>query len=195
MSKWTNFNDAEDQTFYTLIPHRTIAKVVMLIKKGGYVTSEFLGGYATKSDSTGSVYLACEFVILNGEYENRKIWGYIGLHSDNSEKYGEIGRTMIKAILNSAYSIHPKDNSPDAVKQREIKNFADLDNLEFIAEITINDKGQNPKNEIKTIITPDHAKYIEYMDSRNSKVKVKINYNQPKTEKKNEKFVGDEVPF
>jgi len=196
MSKWTNFNDAEDQTFYTLIPHKTIAKVVMLIKKGGYVTPEFPDGYATKSNSTSSVYLACEFVILNGEYENRKIWSYIGLHSDNSEKYGEIGRSTIKAILNSAYSIHPKDNSPDAVKQRGVKSFADLDNLEFVAEITINGKGQNQKNEIKTIITPDHPKYTEYMDSRNSKVKVKINYyNQPKPERKNEKFIGDELPF
>jgi len=195
MNKWNNFNDAEDQTFYTLIPHRTIAKVVMLIKKGGYVTSEFPDGYATKSDSTGSVYLASEFVILNGEYENRKIWSYIGLHSDKSPKYGEIGRSTIKAILNSAYSIHPKDNSSDAVKQREIKSFADLDNLEFVAEITINDKGQKPKNEIKTIITPDHPKYTEYMDSRNSKVKAKINYNQPKPEKKNERFISDEIPF
>lgn len=194
MSKWTNFNDAEDQTSYALIPHRTIAKVVMLIKKGGYVAPEFPDGYATKSDSKGSVYLACEFVVLNGEYENRKIWSYVGLHSDNP-KYGEIGRSMIKAILNSAYSIHPKDNSPEAVKQREIKGFADLDNLEFVAEITINGKGQNPKNEIKTIITPDHPKYTEYMDSRNSKVKVQMNYNQPKPERKNEKFTGDELPF
>ena len=193
-NKWNNFNDAEDQKFYTLIPHKTIAKVVMLIKKGGYITKEFPDGYATKSDSTGSVYLACEFVVLNGQYEHRKIWSNIGLHSNN-EKYGEIGRSMIKAILNSAYSIHPKDNSSDAVKQREIKSFADLDNLEFVAEITINDKGQNPKNEIKTIITPDHPKYTECMDSRNSKVKVKINYSAPKPREKNEKFVGDEIPF
>ena len=33
MTKWNNFNDAEDQMSYELIPHKTIAKVVMLIKK------------------------------------------------------------------------------------------------------------------------------------------------------------------
>ena len=195
MSKWNNFNDAKEQTSFALIPHKTIAKVAIVIKKGGYITPEFPDGYATKSKTANVVYLACEFVVLSGEYENRKIWSNIGLHSDNSEKYGEIGRSMIKAILNSAYSIHPKDNSSDAVKQREIKSFADLDNLEFVAEITINDKGQNPKNEIKTIITPDHPKYTECMDSRNSKVKVKINYSAPKPREKNEKFVGDEIPF
>lgn len=194
-NKWTDFNDAKDQVSYELIPHKTIAKVTMIVKKGGYVTPRFPDGYATKSNSTNTVYLACEFVILNEPYEHRKIWGYIGLHSETSDKYAEIGRSMIKAILNSAYSIHPKDNSTTAIKQREIKSFADLDNLEFVAEIIINDRGQNPKNEIKTIITPDHPKYTEYMDSRNSKVKVKINYSQAKPEKKAKEFVSDEIPF
>ncbi len=33
MSKWNNFNDAEDQMSYELIPHKTIAKVRLLLKK------------------------------------------------------------------------------------------------------------------------------------------------------------------
>jgi len=195
MSKWNNFNDAEDQMSYELIPHKTIAKVRLLLKKGNHVTKEFPDGWATKSKAGTCVYLACEFVILGGEYENRKVWSNIGLHSDNSSLYAEIGRSTIKAILNSAHGLHKTDKSPEAEKQREIKSFADLDNLEFVAEITINDKGKSPKNEIKTIITPDHPKYTEYMDSRNSKVKVKINYNLPKPERKSEKFISDEVPF
>jgi len=195
MTKWNNFNDAEDQMSYELIPHKTIAKVQLILKKGDHVTKEFPDGWATKSKSGTSIYLACEFVILGGEYENRKVWSNIGLHSDNSDKYGEIGRSMIKAILNSANSLHSKDKSPEAEKQRQIKSFADLDNLICVAEVTINDKGDSPRNEIKTIITPDHAKYSEYMDSRNSKVKVKIDYNQSKPEKKNERFIGDEIPF
>jgi hypothetical protein len=81
---------------------------------------------------------------------------------------------MIKAILNSANSLHSKDKSPEAEKQRQIKSFADLDNLQVVAEITINDKGDKPLNEIKTIITPDHAKYSEYMDERSGKFP--INY-------------------
>jgi len=190
-NKWNNFNDAEDQKFYTLIPHRTIAKVVMLIKKGGYITKEFPDGYATKSDSTDSVYLACEFVVLSGEYENRKIWSNIGLHSDNSEKYGEIGRSMIKAILNSARGLHSKDKSPEAEKQRQIKSFADLDNLQVVAEITINDQGDQPRNEIKTIITPDHIEYIEFMKENSSKLPTGLaNSKQSAAE-----LISDEIPF
>ena len=193
MNKWNNFNDAEDQLSYELIPHKTIAKVTMTIKKGNHITKEWPDGYATLSKAGTSLYLACEFVILGGEYENRKIWSNIGLHSDNSEKYGEIGRSMIKAILNSAYSLHSKDKSPEASSQRQIKSFSDLDNLICVAEVTINDKGDSPRNEIKTILTPDHAKYSEYMDERSGKFP--INTKVASNKQANDPFTGDELPF
>ena len=193
MTKWNNFNDAEDQMSYELIPHKTIAKVRLLIKKGNHVTKEWPDGYASLSKSGACVYLACEFVILGGEYENRKVWSNIGLHSDNSEKYGQIGRSMIKAILNSASSLYSKDKSPEAEKQRQIKSFADLDNLICVAEITINDKGESPRNEIKTIITPDHARYSEFMNERSGKFP--INYGVAGSQQKSNELISDEVPF
>ena len=193
MSKWNNFNDAEDQMSYELIPHKTIAKVRLLLKKGNHVTKEWPDGWATKSKSGTCVYLACEFVILSGEYENRKVWSNIGLHSDNSEKYGEIGRSMIKAILNSARGLHSKDKSPEAEKQRQIKSFADLDNLQIVAEITIKTSGDQPRNEIKTIITPDHARYSEFMDERSGKFP--INYGVAGSQQQSSELTSDEVPF
>jgi hypothetical protein len=193
MSRWNNFNDAEEQMSYELIPHKTIAKVRLLLKKGNHVTNEFPDGFATKSKSGGSIYLACEFVVLSGPYENRKIWSNIGLHSDTSPKYAEIGRGMIKAILNSAHSLHSTDKSPEASSQRQIRSFADLDNLVCVAEITINDKGDQPRNEIKTIITPDHAKYSEYMDDRSGKFP--INYGVAGSQQQSSELTSDEVPF
>jgi len=193
MSKWNNFNDAEDQMSYELIPHKTIAKVRLLLKKGNHVTKEWPEGYATKSKAGTCVYLACEFVVLSGEYENRKVWSNIGLHSDNSEKYGEIGRSMIKAILNSARGLHSKDKSPEAEKQRQIKSFADLDNLICVAEITINDQGDKPRNEIKTIITSDHARYNEFMDERSGKFP--INYKKVGDKQTDDAFEEDKLPW
>ena len=191
MTKWNNFNDAEDQISYELIPHKTIAKVRLMLKKGNHTTKEWPDGYATLSKSGSSVYLACEFVILEGEYENRKIWSNIGLHSDNSPLYAEIGRSMIKAILNSARGLHSKDKSLEAEKQRQIKSFADLDNLICVAEITINDKGDKPCNEIKTIITPDHIEYIEFMKENSSKLPTGLaNSKQSAAE-----LISDEIPF
>lgn len=194
MSKWTNFNDVEEQMSYELIPHKTIAKVRLLIKKGNHVTNEFTDGYATLSKAGTSIYLACEFVILSGEFEHRKVWSNIGLHSDNSPKYGEIGRSTIKAILDSAHSLHPADRSPEAEKQRTIKSFADIHGLACLAEITINDKGDMPpRNEIKTFITPANSIYNDYMDEKSGKHV--INYQQIAKNQMVEEIISDELPF
>ena len=193
MSKWTNFNDAEEQMSYELIPHKTIAKVRLLIKKGNHVTDEFKDGYATLSKAGSSIYLACEFVILSGEFEHRKIWSNIGLHSDNSPKYAEIGRSTIKAILDSAHSLHPADKSPEAEKQRTIKSFADIHGLACLAEITINDKGDMPRNEIKTFITPANPIYNDYMEEKSGKHA--INYKQTAKNQIVEEIISDELPF
>jgi hypothetical protein len=191
MTKWTNFNDAEDQMSYELIPHKTIAKVTMTIKKGNHVTQEWPDGYATLSKAGTSVYLACEFVVLSGQYENRKVWSNIGLHSDKSTLYAEIGRDTIRAILNSAHGLHSKDKSPEAEKLRTIRSFADLDNLICVAEITINAQGDKPRNEIKTIITPDHIEYIEFMKENSSKLPTGLaNSKQSAGE-----LISDEIPF
>jgi len=191
MTKWTNFNDARDQVSYELIPHKTIAKVRLLLKKGNHVTQEFPDGYATLSKAGSSIYLACEFVILSGEYENRKIWNNIGLHSDKSTLYAEIGRDTIRAILNSVRGLHSKDKSPEAEKQRQIKSFADLDNLQVVAEITINAQGDKPRNEIKTIITPDHIEYIEFMKENSSKLPTGL----ANSKQSAAKLISDEIPF
>jgi len=192
MSKWTNFNDAEEQISYELIPHKTIAKVRLLIKKGNHVTDEFKDGYATLSKAGTSIYLACEFVILSGEFEHRKIWSNIGLHSDNSPKYAEIGRSTIKAILDSAHSLHPADKSPEAEKQRTIKSFADIHGLVCLAEITINDKGDMPRNEIKTFITPANPIYNDYMNEQSGKHAINYGVANKQTD---DELVSDELPF
>ncbi len=70
MSAWNDFNDAEQQQTFDLIPKGTVAKVRMTIKPGGYddPNQGWGGGYATQSFDTGSIYLSCEFVILEGEF-------------------------------------------------------------------------------------------------------------------------------
>lgn len=157
-----DFNNSENQSNFDLIPNNTLAKVRMSLKPGGYDDQNqgWVGGYATKNDSTGSIYLSCEFVILEGEYVRRKVWGIIGLHSNKGAEWGNMGRSFIKAILNSARGFSESDNSPAAQNARKINGIGDLDGIEFVAKITTRkDQNEEIRNEIRFAITPDHKDY------------------------------------
>ena len=77
-----------------------------------------------------------------------------------------MGRAHIRAILESAKGINPKDMSEIAQKARTIESFADLNNLDVVIKIGIeHDKnGIYPdKNRVLAIITPEHISYSEFM--------------------------------
>ncbi len=161
-----DFNNSENQSSFDLIPNNTLAKVRMSIKPGGYddPNQGWVGGYATKNDATGSIYLSCEFIILEGEYAKRKVWGILGLHSNKGPEWGNMGRSFIKAILNSARGFSESDNSPAAQSARKINGIGDLDGIEFVAKITTKkDQNEELKNEIRFAITPDNKDYKSLM--------------------------------
>ena len=163
---WNDFNNTESQQNFDVIPNNMIAKVRMSIKPGGYddANQGWLGGYATRNADTGSIYLSCEFVVLEGEYARRKVWSMIGLHSNKGPEWGNIGRSFIKAILNSARGFSESDNSPQAQNARKINGLADLDGIEFVAKITTKkDQNDELRNEIRFAIAPDHKDYKAVM--------------------------------
>lgn len=163
---WADFNDAQDQQSYDLIPKGTLARVRMTIKPGGFDSPEhgWTGGYATQSDKTGSVYLNAEFVVTEGEFTRRKVWSLIGLYSPKGPEWANIGRSFVRAILNSSRNLHPQDNGPQATAARRIQGFADLDGIEFLAKIDVEqDQNGQPKNAIKVAIQPDHKDYARLM--------------------------------
>ena len=78
-----DFNTADQQQSFDLIPKGTLARVRMSIKPGGFddASQGWTGGWATRSQDTGAVYLACEGVVMQGPFARRKVWWNIGLHS------------------------------------------------------------------------------------------------------------------
>ena len=161
-----DFNSAAEQSSYDLIPKGTVVRVRMTIKPGGYddPSQGWTGGYATRSMTTGSVYLNCEFVVLDGPFARRKMWSLIGLYSAKGAEWTNMGRTFIKAILNSARGINPNDSSPAAQNARRISGFADLEGIEFVGKVDW-DKDQNgqDKSVVKSAITPEHKDYAALM--------------------------------
>lgn len=166
-NNWNDFNDAESQqSGFDLIPKGSIVPVRMTLKPGGYddPSQGWGGGYATESFDTGSIYLAAEFVVTSGDHAKRKMWSNIGLHSQKGPTWGQMGRSFIRAALNSARNVHPQDNSPQAAAARRIQGFHELDGLEFLARVDIekDGKGQD-RNVVKVAVEPDHPDYAKYM--------------------------------
>lgn len=164
-----NYADAEPQINYDIIPDKTLAKVRMTIKHGGYndETKGWTDGFATKKENTGSVYLDTEFTVIEGPYANRKVWSLIGLHSMKGERYAKIGKSFIRGIIESAYYIDPEDKSATANKVRSIDSFAELDGIIFAAKIDVEtDKEGKEKNKINFAITKGHKEYINIMGEK-----------------------------
>lgn len=164
MSAWNDFNDAEQQQSFDLIPKGTVAKVRMTLKPGGYddPSQGWTGGYATQSFDTGSIFLACEFVVLEGEFARRKLWSNVGLYSAKGDAWGNMGRSFVRAALNSARNIRPQDNSPQAASARRIAGFQELDGLEFVARIDVEKDGRGDlRNVIKMAVEPDQPEYAK----------------------------------
>ncbi|ALK09026.1 hypothetical protein [Blastochloris viridis] len=160
---WNDFNDAQSNT--NLIPKGTLAKVRLSIRPGGFndPAQGWTGGYATRG-TTGSVYLSGEFTVLEGSYARRKVFTLIGLYSPKGPDWGNMGRSLIRGMLNSARGISDKDTSAQAQAARRISGFADLDGLEFVAKIDIGtDTNGEEKNEIRAAVTPDHKDYPAIM--------------------------------
>jgi hypothetical protein len=165
MGSWNDFNDAKQTS--NIIPKGTLAKVRVTIRPGGHddPSQGWTGGYAT-CGTTGSVYLSIEYMVLEGPFAKRKVFGMIGLYSAKGPDWANMGRGLARAILNSARGIADKDNSPQAQAARRISGFGDLDGLEFIARIDVGtDSNGDDKNEIRTAVTPDHREYAALMGS------------------------------
>jgi hypothetical protein len=166
-ASWNDFNDAEaQQGGFELIPRGTTVPVRMTIKPGGFDNQSqgWTGGYATQSFDTGAVYLACEFVVTSGPFAKRKLWSNVGLHSPKGPIWAQMGRSFIRALLNSARNVNPQDNSPQAAAARRIHSFADLDGIEFLARVDVekDSKGQD-RNVVKVAVEPDHPDYAKLM--------------------------------
>ena len=160
---WNDFNDARQNA--NLIPKGTIAKVRLTLRPGGFddASQGWTGGYA-KRGATGSVYLDTEYTVLEGPFAKRKIWSMIGLYSPSGPNWSNMGRSLLRGILNSARGLSDKDNSSEAQNARRISGFADLDGIEFVARIDIgHDSNGEDKNEIRQAVTRDHKDYSAVM--------------------------------
>jgi hypothetical protein len=167
-----NYDDVDEleqqaKAEYSLIPKGTMAKVAMTIERGGYnnPARKWTDGFATHNPDSGSVYLKVRFVVLEGQYAKRKIWGKIGLHSEKSDRWGRMGEEFAKGIVRSARRIELVDKSLDARNARKVRSLAELDGIEFVALIGTEVRDGKEWNVINRAVTPENKAYAALMNS------------------------------
>src|SRR6516165_5787464 len=135
-----DFNDAETQRNFDVIPDGTIATVRMTVRPG----SAGEDGWLRSSKDGGSEALDCEFVVLDGPFAKRKFWTLFTI-AGTTPGHGEaanISAGYLRAMLESA---------------RGIGSYGDLNGLSFIARIGVEppQNGYKAKNRLDHVVTPD----------------------------------------
>src|SRR5580658_8830158 len=102
-----NFNDAEPQRsgFGELIPNDTVALVGASLRPGGHG----LGGFLQNNKAGDCLMADFEFTIEGGDFDRRKFWGnYVTEgETDGQQKAAAISRSLMRAMLESAFGIDP----------------------------------------------------------------------------------------
>ncbi len=174
-----DLNNAPEQRADGVIPEGTFAKVKMTIKPGG-VTVDHMDPIDNElfraSTSSDVVMLECEFIVLFGPHSRRKFPAFgsgqfftvAGGQIDEKgvSKGWSITFGLLKAILDSAIGLQPKDDSPSAKAKRMMRGIRDFDQVEFVAKIGVEIGDDAPgggkypdKNKIIRAVTPDEPEW------------------------------------
>ena len=149
-----DFNTAEKQRGqFDLMPDGTVAPVILKMRE------------VKLTKAKDAKMLDCEFIITDGEFAKRKVWGLMmfeGNGTDGHKTAVNITLSRIRGMLESAYGVDPIDDSPAALAARQLKEWDDLNGLRFLARIGI-EKSKDPqypdKNVIAAAVTPDEDDY------------------------------------
>ena len=150
-----DFNDAGSQKTFDVIPAGTIATLHLTVRPG----QSGEDGWLRRSKDGASQGLDLELTLVDGPYAKRKFWMLLTLDGTTTGhgEAGEISRSRIRAILESARGVKPSDTGEAARKARLIENYGELNGLRFLGKIGVEPaRGNYPaKNTLLEVITPD----------------------------------------
>ena len=105
-------------------------------------------------------------MLLEGPHARRRVWSLIGLISPKGPEWGNMGRSLVRGILNSACGLSEKDTSPQAQTIRRIEGLHVLDGIEFLARIDVGkDQNGEPKSEIRFAVMPNHKDWQAFLEA------------------------------
>ena len=146
---------------FALIPHGTIARVIMHIKPqmdGVSIPDLANDSIFRQSATTSAKWVECEFNIIGGQYDKRKVWHNIFFDGDKKNPSGvsmsrEIGLQSLRKIIDSAKGLIPTDMSPEANAKRQISGLEALNGMEFCIKVAV-EKGTNGYDDKNKMLAP-----------------------------------------
>lgn len=121
-----NFSDAENGQGgdFELIPAGTLLWAYVNVR-------------SMEKSKAGNEYLDIELTVSEGPYARRKLWDMVGIAG--SDQYVNIGRSQIKAILESG-----RGAGPDNQAGYQIEQYTDLNSLKVAIKTRIEKGGVSP---------------------------------------------------
>jgi hypothetical protein len=163
-----DLNDAEPQRDRSLIP-AAVYCLKITVKPGGSGEGRFL----RVAKNLRSLMLELKYSVVGGDYAGKQIQDFITVDFDETddlhlspiepdklENYRtsvRMGRSKLRAIIDSAYGLQPNDDSEAARAKRKLASYGALNGLEFYAQVDEKpgSDGYGPRNYVDFVITPD----------------------------------------
>lgn len=164
-----NIPEDDNNNSFSLIPDGEIVRAyITKIKPGDIEIPEFgAGRYFKQSQSSSAKWCELELTVNGGNFNNRKIWHKIFVDGDKKNSQGisvskTIGLKTLKAIIDSAFNLSPKDVTPEAQQKRSLQGIHQIEGLEFcfVVKIEKGTNGYEDQNGIKIPLTPDMKGFI-----------------------------------
>lgn len=172
-----DFNNQDPQKELANGPIPAGSKVLlrMLIQKP---KNESKPGSFVAQYKSGLLALWVKFEVVCGSYEGVSWYESMMLPvewqravlSDGQHKACKISGSKLRAIIEAARGINPKDKSPTANSARQLATILDFDKMTFPARVGIEKEGREHKgrlywnNVLSMVITPDKTEYQEIVN-------------------------------
>jgi len=155
-----------------LIPDGTFAKLQMTFRPGGTNGAVPMdAGLLRASRSSDIKQLDCEFTVVEGSFARRKFWQMLTVSGGKLDDKGQskgwnISKATLRAMIDSALGLDPKDESPAARQKRVIQGLKQLDGIVFAARIMVepsSDPQYKDTNKLANVVVPGEPVYAAIM--------------------------------
>jgi hypothetical protein len=169
-----DFNDANEQRADGVIPDGTYCGLRLEIRPGGENIegcAEADLGLFKLSQTSDAAYLVCELTVTSGPHAGRKVYQNFvvsggKLNEAGVSKAWNISKDTMRAMIDSAFGLDPKDMSDLTKKKRRMSGFRDLNGIEFFARLGVERGGETPdggqypdRNRIAHVVVPGELHY------------------------------------